>query len=89
MKGGYDNIADEFRTPDPDDYEISIHPGPGTCCPESNYVNDVCQGCGHVRAIVCQKLKDRACIMDPGRPGCLGRLDCEGYEGALDPNEKF
>ena len=26
----------------------SIRPAPGTCCPEMNIVNGVCEGCGKV-----------------------------------------
>jgi hypothetical protein len=70
--------------PDPEEAEISIHPAPGTCCPEMIIVNGRCTGCGHVPdkskwGSPCQLMIDRACCFDEGRPGCFGRLDCEGY----------
>jgi len=34
--------------PDPDDCEISIHPAPGTCCPEQHVIDGQCKSCGHV-----------------------------------------
>ncbi|MEI6104224.1 MAG: hypothetical protein WCP70_09795 [Methanothrix sp.] len=34
--------------PDPEEHEISIHPGPGTCCPKMLVRDGICQGCGHL-----------------------------------------
>jgi hypothetical protein len=74
---------------DPDDYEISIHPAPGTCCPEMRIrKNGRCKGCGSVHdtstwGTPCKAMIDRVCCFDQdirASPGCFGRLDCEGYE---------
>lgn len=65
--------------PDPGECEVSIIPGPGACCPDQHFVDGVCTGCGCILS-TCRKRIYRACIMEDGQPGCLGRLDCEGYE---------
>ena len=53
-----------------DEQEISIHPAPGTCCPEQKVVDGICKGCGHVhderKALAAKKshLRDLVVIQD-------------------------
>jgi len=58
--------------PDPDESEISIRPGSGTCCPEMKVVDGRCKSCGHVH--------DVALALSTKREHWLARVDTRAYD---------